>query len=98
MSLLLVTDQVDPEERAIAYYEMNLQSPAGEQRRYEIIKVVRNDREAEYRRDLGKATKVDQIRIPSYMEHTVNELREMANQIKLATWDKLDLVGVDRIK
>lgn len=84
-------------EKAIALYEMNLLSPTGLKRRYEIIWVVRDDKSAEYRRDMGEVTKQDQIRIPSYMEHTVSELREMANKLRDKPVDKLDLVGVNKI-
>lgn len=72
-------------------------SPLGTKRRYEIIWVVRDDKPIEYRHDMGGVTKEDQISIPSYMEHTVSELRHMANQIKLTPMDKLDLVGLDKI-
>ena len=95
--LVQATTYVLGDEKALALYEMNLNSPMGGKRRYEIILVVRNDKEAEYRHDMGKVTKDDQLRIPSYMEHTVNELREMANQLRLKQVDKLDLVGLDKI-
>lgn len=97
-NLIPATTYVFGDERALALYEMNLLSPTGLRRRYEIILVMRDGRETEYRQDLGVVTKQDQIRIPSYMEHTVSELREMANQLRYKPLlDKLDLVGVDKI-
>ncbi len=97
-NLIQATTYVLGDEKALALYEMDLMSPQGYMRRYEIIKVVRDDKESEYRQDMGAASREDAIRIPSYMEHTVNELREMANQLKLKPMDKLDLVGVDKIR
>lgn len=95
--LIQATTYVLGDEKALGLYEMDLMSPMGRMRRYQIIKVVRNDKEAEYRQDIGEASKEDAIRIPSYMEHTVNELREMSNQLKLKSMDKLDLVSLDKI-
>ncbi len=95
--LVQATTYVLGDEKAIAFYEMNLSSPTG-RRRYEIIWVVRDDKACEYRKDVGPVTDVDQIRIPSHMEHTVSELREMASQLKLRPVDKLDLAGLDKIK
>lgn len=94
--LVQATTYVSGDEKAMAFYEMNLKSPTG-RRRYEIIWVVRDDEACEYRRDIGPVTNVDQINIPSHMEHTVSELREMAQKLKLRPMDKLDLVGLDKI-
>lgn len=53
---------------------------------------MRDNKPAEYRKDLGKSTPQDQIRIPGgayddvmdkyYVEHTVGELRQMAEQLR----------------
>lgn len=96
-NLIQATTYVLGDEKAMALYEMNLMTPLG-RRRQEIIWVVRDDKTAEYRRDIGKVTKEDQIRIPSYLEHTVSELREMANQLKDNQWDKRELVQENKIK
>lgn len=96
--MLLGTTFVLGDEKAFSLCEFNLLSPTGLRRRYEIIKVMRDDKMSEYRRDMGKVTKLDQIRIPSYLEHTVNELREMANQLREKQMDKLDLVQLDKIR
>ena len=95
--LIQATAYVLGDEKALVLYEENRMSPMGSRRRYEVIWVVRDDRPAEYRHDMVKVTNVDLVRIPSYMEHKVNELREMANQLKLKPVDKLDLVGLDKI-
>lgn len=95
--LIQATAYVLGDEKALVLYEENRMSPMGSRRRYEVIWVVRDDKPAEYRHDMGKVTNVDLVRIPSYMEHTVSELREMANQLKLKPVDKLDLVGLDKI-
>ena len=98
MSLMLATTYVLGDEKAMGLYEMNLMSPMGFRRRYEIIRVIRDGKISEYRHDMGKVTKDDQIRIPSFMEHTVSELREMSQQVKFKPVDKLDLVGVNKIR
>ena len=98
MSVMQATTYVLGDEKALAFLEMDLKSPLGCDRRYEIIRVVRDDKEAEYRKDIGAASHEDVIRIPSYMEHTVNELRLIANQLKSKPMDKLDLAGLDKIR
>ncbi len=71
--------------------EVNLQSPGSKGwHRYRIMYVVRNDRLAEYREDLGPVTLykgVEQFRIPGGVQvggtmeilHTVEELVDIAN-------------------
>ena len=52
---------------------------------------------AEYRQNLGDAKKFKacQIRIPSYMEHTVNELRSLADEMRTEKQiDLRELVGI----
>jgi len=84
VEIIPATNYVLGDEKALYLYEMNLPSPLGQRRRYEIIWVVRDGKRTEHRRDLGKVTQNEQLRIPSYMEHTVSELREMANQLRSA--------------
>lgn len=95
--LVQATTYVLGDEKALVLYEENKMSPMGSRRRYEVIWVVRDDKPAEYRTDMGAVTNVDLVRIPSYMEHTVNELREMALRLKMKPMDKLDLVSLDKI-
>ncbi len=55
--------------------------------RYRIILVNRDGKLAEYREDMGKASKykgAKQLNIPSLWEHTVAELIDLANQLR---WD-----------
>jgi len=67
-------------------FELNYQAPDRTGfHRYQIIQVPRGDTICEWRKDLGKASKfkgVDQMRIPSYMEHTVDELMAIADNIR----------------
>jgi len=82
----------------------------GELRRYQVYVVVRNDKLATYRKDMGatKNFKTDQIRILGgvidevtgklYIEHTVGELRTIAGQLRAQRgFDKKALVGVNTI-
>lgn len=81
--MILGTTYVSGDEKAMGLYEMNEQSPKSSGfHRYQIIHVIRNDEVVEYREDMGLAKnfKANQMRIPSYMEHTVDELKEIANQ------------------
>ena len=73
-----------------------MQSPGAKGfHRYQIITVVRNDELVEWHHDMGPATKfkgIDQFRIPGgvrdertrriYIEHTVGELQDIANQLR----------------
>lgn len=91
--------------------ELDLMSPKGELRRYRVYVVMRDDRLAQYREDLGlsKDFKTDQIRIPGgaidevskriFIEHTVGELLTISEQLRAKpSFDKLELVGVNKIK
>jgi len=102
MLLAQGTDYVLDNELALGLFEMNLQSPYSKGfHRYQIIHVIRNDKPAEFRRDMGtaKKNKVDQFRIPSFMVHTVRELMDMADDMRgNPPFDKLELAQVDKIK
>lgn len=78
-----------PHERALALVEENQVSPLPGMgwRRIQSIFVVRNDQPAEWRQDLGSATdfKASQFRIPAYLEHTVDELQDMAIYLRTET-------------
>ena len=91
--MLLGTDYVERAENAMCLVELPLLSPDYKsQRRYQIIYVVRNDSLAEYREDLGPARLFDAppFRILGgaqdgdrfYFEHTVAELRDMADILR----------------
>jgi len=101
MALLQGTDWVSLDEKALGLYEMNMQSPDYSGfHRYQIILVTRGEKPAEYRRDLGKVQKKwkrDQLRIPSYNEHTVGELQDMAEEMRNEpAFDKYDLAGIEK--
>uniref|UniRef100_A0A6M3IG72 Uncharacterized protein n=1 Tax=viral metagenome TaxID=1070528 RepID=A0A6M3IG72_9ZZZZ len=100
--MILITNYILSDEKAMGLYEINEIIPNGEVwNRYQIIHVIRGDRIALYRKNLGLAKnfKALQIRIPSYMEHTVNELREMADQMRNEKdIDLRELVQLDKIK
>ncbi len=100
------TNYVLTDEPAMNLREENFVSPITHQwHRYQIIEVVRDDRVAEYREDMGpsKNFKHGQIRVmggaidPStkkiYIEETVGTLREYAQQMKAKpTFDVPELV------
>ena len=110
MRLQYGTHYVAEDEPCLGLYEMNLQSPESRGfHRYQIIFVMRGDRPAEYRRDMGLVTKADQLRILGgvrddvtrkfYIEHTVGELREIADQRRMnSLFDKRELVQKNNIK
>jgi len=98
--ILPIATTVLGNEKAHAYYEIHEQSPDSSGfHRYRIIYVIRGDRLAEFRQDMGLASNfkgVKQLRIPSLMEHTVDELMDMADylrnetEIDIKDWLQLD--------
>lgn len=97
--IIPVADTVYGNEKAIALYEMHLQSPGGKGvRRYQIIHVDRNGTRCEWRKDMGAAKNfrgVNQLRIPSYMEHTVDELKAIADETRATKFDVKGFLGLD---
>ena len=94
--LISATVEVHLDEPAFNLTEVNLQAPDNSGwRRYQIISVVRGERMAEYREDLGAKGDftADAFRIPGgvwdaatrRMEvlHSVGELREIAEFVRL---------------
>ena len=112
MRLLYGTQWITEDEPCMGLYEMNLQSPHSRGfHRYQIIYVMRGDKPAEYRKDMGLAKnfKADQLRVLGgvkddmtgkfYIEHTVGELRYIADQRRGNNlFDKRELVQVNNIK
>lgn len=93
------TSYVSNDEYAVGLIEINRYSPIHfEQRRIQIITVVRDGDEAEFTKDLGKADSNNLIAIPSYMEHTVGELMDMALKSNEPPHDLKELVEVNRLK
>ena len=105
------TTYVLRDEPCLGLYEMHLQSPGSRGfHRYQILYVMRDDKPAEFRKDMGPVREfkdVDQLRIPGgamdggkfYIEHTVGELRDIADQIRgNPPFDKRELARSNRIK
>ena len=84
--LIPVATTVLGNEKAWTYMEIHLQSPDSRGRhRYRIIVVNRDGRLAEYREDMGSAKKfkgVKELNIPSLWEHSVDELRGLADELR----------------
>ena len=70
--------------------------------RYQRIYVIRDGCPAEFRRDMGDARNykgVNEITIPSFLEYTVDELMDMADEIRgQVKIDIKDLFQVDKYK
>jgi hypothetical protein len=92
MGLIAGTTFVKMDEPCFSLKEENLQSPGSRGwRRYQIVKVVRDDKITEFRRDLGPARKykASQILIPGGIRdiatgrglilHTVAEMLDIAD-------------------
>ena len=92
-NLALITNTVTGDEKAWSYMELHQQSPKFKGiRRYRIIGVNRDGNLAEYREDMGPSKKykgVRELNIPSVWEHTVDELRDLAQELRNET--KIDL-------
>ena len=103
MPLTPVTLTVKGNEKSWTYLEVHLQSPNSRgMRRYRIIVVNRDGKLAEYREDMGPAKKfkgVKQLNIPSMFEHSVDELRGIADELRNETQIDLDeLLQLDNYK
>lgn len=93
--LIAATLAVRMDEPCFGLSEVNLQAPGSRGwRRFQVLQVVRGDRLAECRLDLGpaKGFKVEQFRIPggvvdettgrAEILHTVGELRDIAEYLR----------------
>ena len=98
--ILPVVDKIFGDEKAISLFEMHLQSAGNKGiHRYQIIRVSRDGVMCEWRKDMGLAKNyrgINQLRIPSFMEHTVDELKAMANQARTTKFDVKDFLSLDR--
>tara|TARA_R100000306_G_scaffold61100_1_gene62815 strand:- start:1312 stop:1752 length:441 start_codon:yes stop_codon:yes gene_type:complete len=94
------TIAISLDEPAFELKELNLQGPPAKGwRRYQLIRVVRSDRLATFKEDLGPAKDftVDQFQIPAWVMdditgrveifHTVGQLREIADTMRLGIVD-----------
>ena len=97
--ILPVADKIFGDEKAISLFEMHEQSPGSRGfHRYQIIRVPRNGVVCEWRKDMGSAKNfrgIDQLRIPSFMEHTVDELKGIADQVRATKFDVKDFLQLD---
>ena len=90
MSDLIVSLESPPhaDEKAWGIAEFNAMGPGGHAfHRYQQIKVTRNDHEARWVEDLGPADQYGDAGfvIPSFFEHSVGELRDMALEMREST-------------
>jgi len=102
MDIIPAVDKIFGDEKAISLYEMHLQSPGSRGfHRYQIIHVPRNGVVCEWRKDMGLAKNykgVNQFRIPSYMEHTVDELKAIADNRRSSKFDVADFLQLEKYK
>ena len=82
-----VTTTVRGNEKAWTYLEVHKPSakPGMGNRRYRIIVVNRDDKLTEYQEDMGSSKNfkgVKELNIPSLWEHTVDELRGIADELR----------------
>ena len=100
--ILPVADKIFGNEKAIALYEMHLQSPKSRGfHRYQIIHVPRNGVVCEWRKDMGSTKNfkgINELRIPSLMEHTVDELKAIANELRVSKFDIKGFLELERYK
>lgn len=87
--LIPVANTITGNEKAFGLYEIHEQSPSSRGfHRYQIIHVIRDGAICEWRKDMGLAKNwkgVKQLRIPSLMEHTVDELMGLADELRNET-------------
>jgi len=97
--ILPVADKIFGNEKAMALYEMHEQAPDFSGfRRYQIIHVIRDGVVCEWRKDMGSADNfkgISQLRIPSFNEHTVDELKGIANSMRHTKVDIKDWLQLD---
>lgn len=104
--LFVGTTYVLDDEPCFGLFELNF-----EHRRHRIFQVIRGDNIAEYREDMGAAGEfkgIAQQRIMGgvvdgnkiYIEHTVGELRDIANamRIRRLPFSKRELARANKIK
>ena len=93
--LVVAASVVKNDEPALRLEELNVQGIKGQgMQRRQFIHVIRDDKRAIWSEDLGDADSfhAPPFAIPSLMEHTVGELREIADQLRESKQ------GADRIQ
>ena len=103
MDIKAVTTTIYGNEKAWAYYEIHEQSPMSRGfHRYRIVEVNRDGNIAEFREDMGLASRwkgVKQLRIPSLWCHSVDELLDLAEFLRNETdIDVSELLELDNYK
>jgi len=102
-NIIPIANTIVGSEKAWGLNELNEQSPGNRgMHRYQLIYVLRDGVICEFRKDMGLASLykgVKQLRIPSFLEHTVDELiglaDELRNEINI---DLKDWLGLDTLK
>ena len=102
-NLILPATTINGDEKAWGLFELNYQTPESSGfHRYQIIQVLRDDRITEWRKDMGSVDNfkgVKQLRIPSLMEHTVDELMDLADELRYVhDFDYMDYLQLDKVK
>ena len=101
--MIVATLSILPNEKAWSLQETHLQSPGSRGfHRYRIIIVNRDGNLAEYREDMGLASKfkgIRQFNVPSLWEHSVAELLDIADTLRNETFiDIKDWLGLENYK
>jgi len=98
-NIIPAVDKIFGDEKAIYLWELHLQAPDFSGfRRYQIIHVPRDGVVCEWRKDMGSADNfkgINQLRIPSYLEHTVDELKAIANELRRIKFDVKDFLQLE---
>jgi len=101
--LIPATQTICGNEKAVGLVETNQRAPDGVMHRYQLIYVPRDGLISEFRFDMGQASKykgVKLLNIPSLLEHTVDELKDIADEIRyeveidLKDWLQLDKMNL----
>ncbi len=100
--LVNVANTIFGSEKAMGLYESHEQSPDSSGfHRYQIIHVIRDGKVAEWRKDMGLVSKwkgVKYLIIPALLEHTVDELLDLADELRNEKGiDVKDLLSLDKV-
>ncbi len=102
MNIIIATNTIVGDEKAYSLAEMNEMCPDYSGfHRYQIIQVNRDGKLAQFRFDMGSVNKykgVKQLRIPSLWEHSVDELRFLADELRYYhNFDYKDYLKLDKV-
>jgi len=90
-------------EKAVGLTETNYKTPNRRAvHRYQCIYVIRDGKVAEFQFDMGPVSKykgINLINIPSFLEMTVDELRDLADELRgQSQIDVKDLLEINRMR